>query len=365
MKIGVVEEIKPDERRVALTPAGALALIADGHDVAVQAGAGLGSGFADGEYEAVGANVVSSAAQVWQHGELLLKVKEPIEPEYRHLRREQTLFTYLHLAADRPLTRALVEARTTAIGYETIEDDHGQLPLLAPMSEIAGRLAGQAGAWYLHAPHGGAGLLAGGAPGVERARALVIGGGAVGSNAAAVAAGMGAEVTILERSLSRIRELEERFGPAARVLVSDPLTLHAELERAHIVIGAVLVPGALAPSVITHEDLHRMAPGSVIVDVAIDQGGCVQTSRPTTHADPVYTVEEIVHYCVANMPGAVPVTSTRALTNATIPYVRALARDRDTALANDPGFAAGVNTHEGQITNAAVAAAFASQLRAA
>ena len=325
-----------------------------------QAGAGRGSGFDDTDYAQAGARLVDDATEVWAESELLLKVKEPIAPEYAHLRSDLVLFTYLHLAPDPDLTRALLDAGTTAIAYETVEDPNGGLPLLAPMSEIAGRLATQAGAFYLQAPLGGSGILIGGAPGVAAANVLVVGGGAVGAHAARVAVGMGAHVTILERSLPRIRVLEERFTGMARVLMSDGLTLRDELPRADLVIGAVLVPGARAPRLISREDLARLGPGSVIVDVAIDQGGCVETARPTTHGEPTYVVDGVVHYCVANMPGAVPRTSTRALTNATLPYVLALASGVGPALDADPGLRRGVNVDGGAIVNAAVEEAFAA-----
>ncbi|HEU4656954.1 MAG TPA: alanine dehydrogenase [Capillimicrobium sp.] len=360
MRIGVVTEIKPQERRVALTPAGALELTRAGHEVLVQAGAGEGSGFADAAYADAGARLVPEAADVWSSAELLLKVKEPIAPEYGLLNPDAVLFTYLHLAPDPELTTALLRSGTTAIAYETVEDERGALPLLAPMSEIAGRLATQAGAYWLQAPYGGNGTLIGGAPGVAPAKVLVIGGGAVGTHAARVAVGMGADVTILERSLPRIRQLEELFGASARVLMSDTLTLREELAVSDLVVGAVLIPGAKAPHLITRGDLAAMKDGSVITDVAIDQGGCAETSRPTTHAEPTYVVDGVVHYCVANMPGAVPVTSTRALTNATLPYVLRLAAGVDAALEADPGLAKGLNVRAGEIRNASVAEAYAA-----
>jgi alanine dehydrogenase len=360
MRIGVVKEIKVAERRVALTPAGARELTATGHEVLVESGAGVGSAIADADYEAAGARVVDSAARVWAESSLLLKVKEPIAEEYPLLYDGLTLFTYLHLAPNRPLTDALVSSGVTAIAYETVEDAHGGLPLLAPMSEIAGRLAAQAGAYFLQAPFGGPGVLIGGVPGVAAARVVVIGGGAVGTHAARIAVGMEAEVTILERSLGRLRALDEQFGRRARVLMSDVGTVEASLRDADVVIGAVLVPGARTPRLVTREMLGLMRPSSVIVDVAIDQGGCFETSRATTHARPVYDVDGILHYCVANMPGAVPVTSTRALTNATLPYVRALAnRGPEAALAADPGFARGLNIRGGELVYGPVAEAYA------
>jgi alanine dehydrogenase len=365
MQIGVVREIKPAERRVALTPAGALELVRAGHTVTVEQEAGAASGFPDAAYVKAGARIEPDVAQVWGESDLLLKVKEPIAPEFGHLREDLVLFAYLHLAPDPTLTEALVRSGVTAIAYETVEDERGGLPLLAPMSEIAGRLATQAGAYYLQSPYGGNGTLIGGAPGVAPARVLVIGGGAVGTHAARVAVGMGAEVTILERSIPRIRELEELFSGRARVLMSDAYTLLDELSTADLVVGAVLIPGARAPKLISRADLDSMREGSVIADVAIDQGGCVETSRPTTHESPTYVVDGVVHYCVANMPGAVPATSTRALTNATLPYVRALAGGVDQALANDPLLAQGLNVRDGEITYGPVAEAYAGMAAAA
>jgi alanine dehydrogenase len=359
MRVGVVKEIKPSERRVALTPAGARELLAAGHDVLVETGAGAGSRFPDAAYVGVGARIVDTAEEVWASSDLLLKVKEPIPSEYGLLHADLTLFTYLHLAPNRPLTEALVASGATAIAYETVETPDGRLPLLAPMSEIAGRLAAQAGAYFLQAPLGGPGVLVGGVPGVAPARVVVIGGGVVGAQAARIALGMEAEVTILERSLPRLHELDEYFGARARILMSDSLILESALREADVVIGAVLVPGALAPQLVTREMLGMMHQGCVVVDVAIDQGGCFETSRATTHDAPVYEVDGVLHYCVANMPGAVPVTSTRALTNATMPYLRRLARlGIDAGLAEDPGFARGVNVRDGAIVYAPVAEAF-------
>lgn len=355
MKVGVAKEIKPAERRVALTPAGAMELAADGHEVLVESTAGSGSGFADEAYAEAGARLVSRD-EVWAESDLLLKVKEPIESEYGLLHGDLTLFTYLHLAAAPPLIEALLAAGTTAIAYETVEDTHGRLPLLAPMSEIAGRLATQAAAYFLQAPMGGNGTLIGGAPGVQPAKVVVLGGGAVGANAARVAVGMGAEVTLLEMNLDRIRQLEDHFGATARVLYSDAMTLRELLPQTDVVVGAVLIPGAKAPHLIKRDMLAGMKKGSVLVDVAIDQGGCFETSKPTTHGDPVFVVDDVVHYCVANMPGAVPVTSTRALTNATLPYARLLARKGvDGAFEASPGMVPGLNTRGGEIANPAVA----------
>jgi alanine dehydrogenase len=357
MRIGVAKEIKPQEHRVALTPAGARELVQRGHEVLVEAGAGVGSAFADDAYERAGASI-GSVGDVWGASELLLKVKEPIAPEYERLREGLTLFTYLHIAADEPLTRALVESGITAIAYETVETDGGALPLLAPMSEIAGRLAPQAGAHYLERPKGGRGVLLGGVAGVAPGKVVVIGGGIVGYNAAVIAIGMGAQVTILERSVDRMRYLEQILSGRVTLLMSSSLQVEESIKDADLVIGAVLIPGALAPKLVTREMLGAMKEASVLVDVAIDQGGCAETSRPTTHDEPVYTVDGVVHYCVANMPGAVPITSTRALTNVTLPYVEAIAEHGVLdAIRADPELAAGVNVMGGRITYEAVAEA--------
>jgi alanine dehydrogenase len=357
VRIGVAREIKPDEYRVALTPAGALELINSGHDVAVETGAGLGSSFADAAYESVGARIVS-VDEVWGSSELLLKVKEPVASEYPRLREGLTLFTYLHIAADEPLTRALIASGIAAVAYETVETGRGALPLLAPMSEVAGRLSAQAGAYFLEKPFGGRGLLLGGVPGVAPGRVVIIGGGIVGYNAAIMALGLGAQVTILERSIDRMRHLEEILSGRVTLLMSSRLEIAASTESADLVIGAVLIPGALAPKLVTRDMIAAMHDGAVVVDVAIDQGGCFETSRPTTHTDPVYVVDGVIHYCVANMPGGVPVTSTMALTNATLPYVEAIADHglRD-AVAADPALARGVNVLAGKVTYAAVAEA--------
>jgi alanine dehydrogenase len=354
MRIGVAREIKSDEYRVALTPAGALELINAGHEVAVEEGAGVGSSFPDAAYIRVGAQI-TSVDDVWEHSDMVLKVKEPIAAEYSRLREGQILFTYLHIAADEPLTRALVESGITAVAYETVEVGRG-LPLLAPMSEVAGRLAPQAGAYFLEKPLGGRGLLLGGVPGVAPGRVVIIGGGVVGYNAAVIALGLGAQVTILDRSIDRMRHLEEVLSGRVTLLMSSSLQIAASVEDADLVIGAVLVPGALAPKLVTREMIAGMKDGAVVVDVAIDQGGCFETSHATTHADPVYVVDGVTHYCVANMPGGVPVTSTKALTNATLPYVEAIARDGlRGAVAADPALAKGVNVIEGKITYEAVA----------
>jgi alanine dehydrogenase len=359
VRVGVVTELKPGERRVALTPAAARELVGDGHEVLVESGAGIGSGLLDDAYESVGATVLSAPDDVWRRSDLLLKVKEPVAAEYGRLREDLLLFTYLHLAANVPLIEALVRSGVTAIAYETVEDERGGLPLLAPMSEVAGRLAAQAGAYFLQDSMGGPGILIGGAPGVRAAHVLVLGGGVVGTQAARVASGMGAQVTILERSLDRIRELETQFEHRARILMSDSLTLEAELADADLVIGAVLVRGAVAPKLVRRASLDTMRPRSVLVDVAIDQGGCFETSRATTHEEPTYEVGGVVHYCVSNMPGAVPATSTRALTNATLPYVRALARGPAAAL-SQPGLRRGLNVRRGELLYGPVADAYAA-----
>ena len=357
MKVGVAREIKRDEYRVALTPAGALELVRRGHDVLVETGAGVGSAFPDEVYERVGARI-TSVDDVWESSELLLKVKEPIEPEYERLRDGLVLFTYLHIAAHEPLTRALVESGIAAVAYETVETDTRTLPLLAPMSEIAGRLAAQAGAYFLEKPLGGRGLLLAGVPGVAPGRVVIIGGGIVGYNAAVIALGLGASVTIVERSIDRMRHLEEILSGRVSLVMSSGLQIEELVADADVVIGAVLIPGALAPKLITREMLAEMKDGAVFCDVAIDQGGCAETSRPTTHSEPVYTVEGVTHYCVANMPGAVPITSTKALTNATLPYVEAIAdHGLREAVARDRALARGVNVLDGKVTYEAVAEA--------
>ncbi|MET0939634.1 MAG: alanine dehydrogenase [Gaiellaceae bacterium] len=357
MKIGVVREIKTDEHRVALTPAGARELVRRGHDVLVEAGAGLGSAFADDAYTAAGARI-ASVDDAWAEAELLLKVKEPIVAEYPRLRDGVVLFTYLHLAADGPLTRALVDSGVTAVAYETVETEDRQLPLLAPMSEVAGRLAAQMGAWALEKPQGGRGILLAGVPGVPPAKVLVIGGGIVGYNAALITVGMQADVWVLDKSVERMRDLEMMLDGRITLAMSNELQIQESVQDADLVIGAVLIPGARAPKLITREMLPTMKPGSVLVDVAIDQGGCAETSRPTTHSDPTYVVDGVVHYCVANMPGAVPISSTKALTNVTLPYVEAIARHGlAAAVAHDLSLARGVNVLGGKVTYEAVAEA--------
>ena len=355
MRIGVAREIKPQEYRVALTPAGALELVQRGNDVVVEHGAGVGSGFADETYSAVGARL-ADVEEVWASAELLLKVKEPIASEYPRLREGLTLFTYLHIAADEPLTRALLDSGITAVAYETVETVDRRLPLLAPMSEVAGRLAPQMGAWALEKPQGGRGALLGGVPGVPPARVVVLGGGVVGLNAAIIALGMQADVWVLDKSVDRMRDLEIALDGRVTLAMSNRLQIEEVLPDTDMVIGAVLVPGALAPKLVTREMLGLMKPGTVLVDVAIDQGGCFETSHATTHDDPIFEVDGVVHYCVANMPGAVPVTSTKGLTNVTLPYVEAIAdKGVSRAIAEDPAIAKGVNTLGGKLTYAAVA----------
>jgi alanine dehydrogenase len=357
VKIGVVKEVKSDEYRVALTPAGARELVQRGHDVLVETGAGEGSAFPDGAYAAVGAQL-AEVDRVWADSELVLKVKEPLPAEYPLLHEGQILFTYLHLAANKELTQALVDSGAACVAYETVETPNGALPLLAPMSEIAGRLAAQAGAYFLEKPLGGRGLLLGGVPGVAPGRVLVIGGGIVGYNAAVIAIGLGGNVTILERSIDRMRHLDEILSGRVSLVMSSTLQIEESVREADVVIGAVLIPGARAPKLITRPMLGTMKEGSVFCDVAIDQGGCAETSRPTTHSEPVYVVDGVTHYCVANMPGAVPITSTKALTNATLPYVEAIAEHGlAEAVARDPALAAGVNVLHGRITYRAVAEA--------
>ncbi|HWO82297.1 MAG TPA: alanine dehydrogenase [Solirubrobacterales bacterium] len=356
MKIGVPTEIKSDEYRVAVTPAGVRELSEHGHDVLVQAGAGEGSAITDASYEAQGATIVPDAADVFEAAEMILHVKELQPSEIEMLRPGQLLFTYLHLAPDPEQTRGLCGAGVTAIAYETVEDARGRLPLLAPMSEVAGKIATQAGAFMLEKPMGGRGILLGGVPGVAAANVMVIGGGVVGMNAAFIAIGMEADVFVYDRSIDRLRELEVDFGGRCSTVYSTTLAIEEMLPQADLVIGAVLVHGARAPYVIRREQLALMKPGAVLVDVAIDQGGCFETSRPTTHREPTFEVDGITHYCVANMPGAVPITSTHALTNATLPYAIALAdHGVAEAIRHDPGLRLGVNVAGGKVTHPAVA----------
>lgn len=363
MRVGVPTEAKADEYRVGLTPAGVRELVEHGHDVVVQQGAGEGSALADADYVGQGARLVADAASVWEQAQMIVKVKEPQADELAMIESRHVLLTYLHLAADPELTRGLCESGATCVAYETVEDARGRLPLLAPMSEVAGRIAAQAGAFMLEKPLGGRGILLGGAPGVEPASVMVIGGGVVGMYAARVAAGMGAEVGIHDRDLDRLRELDVAFAGRVGTRFASTLEIERRLPHADLVIGAVLVHGARAPRVIRRDQLALMKPGAVLVDVAIDQGGCFETSRPTTHSQPTYREQGVIHYCVTNMPGAVPVTSTRALTNATLPYVLRLADEGvGAAAAADPGVAAGVNVCAGCVTYEAVAEATGREL---
>jgi alanine dehydrogenase len=357
MKIGVPAEVKNHEYRVAATPSGVHELVRNGHDVTVQRGAGLGSQVTDEEYLAAGAKIVDSADAVWAEADMVLKVKEPIEEEYHRLREGLVLFTYLHLAASKPCTDALLAARTTGIAYETVQVGNS-LPLLAPMSEVAGRLAPQVGAYNLMRFNGGRGILPGGVPGVAPAKVVIIGGGVSGLNAAQVAVGMGADVTVLDTNIDRLRQIDAIYQGRLKTLVSTSYAIEQEVLQADLVIGAVLIPGAKAPTLVSNDLVSRMKPGSVLVDIAIDQGGCFEDSRPTTHADPTYKVHESIFYCVANMPGSVANTSTYALTNATLPYAVKLANLgwRD-ALKSDPALAGGLNTYGGLLTNEPVAQA--------
>jgi len=356
MRIGVPAEVKDNEFRVALTPAGVHELVAHGHEVVIEQGAGLGSSITDEELKAAGAELRSSADEVWAAAELLLKVKEPIESEYHRLRPDLTLFTYLHLAASRACTDALLTAGTTGIAYETVRTADGRLPLLAPMSEVAGRLAPQVGAYHLMSAGGGRGVLMGGVPGAPRAHVVVIGAGVSGSHAVQIAVGMGARVTVLDRNVDALRALDVRYGGAISTVHSTAFALEEAVLSADLVIGAVLVPGAKAPTLVSSELVSRMKPGAVLVDIAVDQGGCFADTRPTTHADPTFRVHDTVFYCVANMPGAVPHTSTHALTNVTLPYVVALAdKGWKQALRDDRALAGGLNTWNGTITNHEVA----------
>ncbi|HET8814250.1 MAG TPA: alanine dehydrogenase [Solirubrobacterales bacterium] len=356
MRIGVPTEIKPDEYRVAVTPAGVRELCEHGHEVLVQAGAGEGSAIADAEYQAQGARIVPDAAAVFEEAEMVLHVKELQPSEIEMLRPGQLVFTYLHLAPDPEQTRGLCAAGVTAVAYETVEDARGRLPLLAPMSEVAGKIATQAGAFMLEKPMGGRGILLGGVPGVAAANVMVIGGGVVGMNAAFIAIGMEADVFVYDNSIDRLRELEVAFGGRCSTVYSTRLAIEEMLPRADLVIGAVLVHGARAPYVVRREQLALMKPGAVLVDVAIDQGGCFETSHPTTHREPTFELDGVTHYCVTNMPGAVPITSTHALTNATLPYAIALAdHGAAEAIRRDPGLRLGINVAGGRVTHPAVA----------
>jgi alanine dehydrogenase len=360
MKIGIPREIKNHEYRVAITPAGVHELVSRGHEVIIETEAGAGSSFTDTDYKAAGAQIFTDAVAVWDAADLLLKVKEPIAEEYSRLRKGQVLFTYLHLAASKACTDALLASGTTSIAYETVTAADGSLPLLAPMSEVAGRLAPQAGAYHLMSSEGGRGVLMGGVPGVRPANVVVIGAGVSGKNATAIAFGMHADVTVLDLDVRALRAIDDQYRGAVKTVVSNAYELEQAVLAADLVIGAVLVPGAKAPKLVSNSLVQRMKPGSVLVDIAIDQGGCFEDSVATTHADPTYKVHESVFYCVANMPGAVPRTSTYALTNATLPYVVALAdKGWEAACAVDPGLKAGLSTHEGELLSATVAAAFA------
>jgi alanine dehydrogenase len=359
MIVGVPKEIKPDEYRVAMLPVGSEELTHAGHKVLIEAGAGQGSGIADSSYQAAGATIVTEAAEIWANADLVVKVKEPQSSEWPLLRPGTVVFTYFHFAADEALTRAIIESSITAIAYETLRDPRGGLPLLTPMSEVAGRMSIQEGAKYLERPQEGRGILLSGVPGVAPAEVAILGGGVVGSNAAKIAAGLGANVRILDINLDRLRYLDDIMPPNVTTLYSDRHTIIESIERADLVIGAILITGARAPRLVRREDLARMKNGAVIVDVAIDQGGCVATSRPTTHREPTYLVDGVVHYCVTNMPGAVGRTSTYALCNVTLPYVLQIANHgwRNLAAA-DSGVADGVNIDQGHVTNRAVAATF-------
>ena len=358
MRVGVPKEIKPQENRAGLTPPAVHELVRHGHEVLVQAGTGAGIGCDDAQYRAAGARIVADATAIFAEAEMVVKVKEPQAPEIAMLRRGQLLFTYLHLAPDAAQTRALLASGCTAIAYETITDAHGRLPLLAPMSEVAGRMAVQVGAVALQKPNGGRGVLLGGVPGVAPGKVVVLGGGVVGTHAAKMAVGLGAEVSILDKSLPRLRELDDLFGGRVKVIYASAAEVEHAVLAADLVVGAVLVPGAAAPKLLTRAQVARMQPGAVLVDVAIDQGGCFETSRPTTHAEPTYEVDGVVHYCVANMPGGVPRTSTWALNNATLPFTLALAeKGWRRACQEDPHLLEGLNVHDGQVTYRAVAEA--------
>lgn len=359
MIIGIPKEIKNNENRVSLTPAGAKELIKRGHTVYVQHTAGENSGFPDAEYERAGAKILPAIEDVYKIAEMIIKVKEPIKSEYKLIRKGQLVFTYFHFACDRELTEAMLESGATCLAYETVYDKHGALPLLVPMSEVAGRMSVQEGARFLEKPQGGKGKLIGGVPGVKPAKVLVLGGGIVGTNAALIAAGMGAEVTIADISLPRLRCLSEIMPKNVKTLFSSTHNIEEELPTTDLVIGAVLIPGAKAPHLVTKDMLKLMTKGSVLVDVAIDQGGCFETSHPTTHAEPTYEIDGIVHYCVANIPGAVPFTSTLALTNATLPYALKLAdKGWKQACKEDAGLAAGLNVIDGKVVFPGVAEAF-------
>jgi alanine dehydrogenase len=356
MKIGLPKEIKDNEYRVGLTPAGVQALENAGHEVYVQKTAGGGSGFTDEQYVKAGAELLDTADEVWQTGDMIVKVKEPVAPEYSRMRENQLLFTYLHLAPEFELTKQMLERKVTGVAYETITDENGRLPLLTPMSEVAGRMAVQVGATYLEKMNGGRGILLGGVPGVPAANVVIIGGGVVGTEAAKMAVGLGARVTIIDRNLDRLRQLDDIFLSKVQTLASSRYAIEEAISHADLVIGAVLVVGAAAPKLVTRDMLNLIPHGAVLVDVAVDQGGCFETTHATTHSNPTYYEEGVLHYCVANMPGAVPRTSTFALTNATLPYALALAnKGFEAAIKDDPGLCEGVNTYAGKLTYEAVA----------
>jgi alanine dehydrogenase len=359
MMVGVPKEIKTDEYRVAMIPVGVEELTRAGHKVLMQAGAGQGSGIGDDLYRDNGAEIVAEAGDIWRRADLIVKVKEPLPAEWPQMRSGQMVFTYFHFAADEQLTRAVMKSGITAIAYETIKDARGTLPLLTPMSEVAGRMSIQEGAKYLERPFEGRGILLGGVPGVLPANVVILGGGVVGANAAKVAAGLGANVTILDINLDRLRYLDDVMPRNVTTLFSDRHNILDSIVRADLLIGAVLIPGAQAPFLVRRDDIKRMPPGAVIVDVAIDQGGCIETSKPTTHSEPTYIVDDVVHYCVTNMPGAVGRTSTYALSNVTLPYVLQLAKKGfERAVVDNPALAQGVNIRQGRVTNNAVAGTF-------
>ena len=359
MIVGVPREIKDRENRVSTTPAGVAEYVARGHEVVIEREAGAGSGFSDAEYASAGARIVETHQAVFEQAEMIVKVKEPIAEEYDLLRPGQILFTYLHLAAEEALTRALMRNRVKAVAYETVQLPNGVLPLLTPMSEVAGRMAVQVGAHYLERTQGGRGMLLGGVPGVPGANVVIVGGGVVGTNAAQMALGLGANVTILDRNVERLRFLDQVLHGRIHTLASNSQNIAAAVQEADVVIGGVLIAGAKAPKLVTREMIGTMRPGAVVIDVAIDQGGCIETAHPTSHSDPVYAVDDVIHYCVTNMPGAVPRTSTFALSNVTLPYALELADlGLDEAISRDPVLAKGVNVLDGRITYGAVADAF-------
>jgi alanine dehydrogenase len=359
MIIGVPKEIKNNENRVALTPAGTQELVKRGHSVQVQKSAGNGSGFLDEDYQKAGATLIDNAAEIFNNAEMIMKVKEPIEQEYKLIKKDQLVFTYFHFASYEPLTKAMIESGATCLAYETVERNDGSLPLLIPMSEVAGRMSIQEGAKYLEKPLKGRGILLGGVPGVKPAKVLVLGGGVVGTNAAKIAAGMGADVTILDLNLTRLRYLDDVMPKNVHTMVSNEYSIRELIKDSDLIIGGVLVPGAKAPKLITRDMLKTMRPGTVLVDVAVDQGGCIETCRPTTHEDPTFIIDDVVHYCVANMPGAVPYTSTLALTNATLPYaIRLAGQGWKKACQDSLELRLGLNVIQGEVVYKAVADAF-------